>query len=101
VKFVYFIWLLLPLSFLIIWLWATARRIAKAYGVEDTQLYFRQFVFTTIALVVAVGTDQLVGEMMSETLSTEYFDFDIVRWLLYPAILLLGSYIKPRKKKQA
>jgi len=102
---VYLIWFLLPLAFFILWIWSLAKPYLKIPGREHTGNYFMQGVFCVVGLIISIVIDRTeVFENLLESFSYEKLDLRIARWLLYPVVLVVLSFIqqfvaKARKKE--
>ena len=55
----------------------------------------------TVLLVVAIGIDQLGFDEMVESWTAGYLDPQIVKWLIYPAILAIAAELQHLKKRRA
>lgn len=100
----YFLWAILPLILLVMAIWAWLKPILKVYGKEDGKRYFMMFLFCAFIMWLSIMIDQT--EMFKELipkLSFGFLEYNMVRWLTYPAMLYLAgtawdAYDKKKKK---
>ncbi|MCB0323144.1 MAG: hypothetical protein KDD69_06200 [Bdellovibrionales bacterium] len=89
----YLIWLLLPLTFIGLALWAIAKPLFGVQGYESPKSYLGQALYCGFALAIAIGIDQTDFFVSAvESLSMGMLDIAVARWLLYPAVLLVLAY---------
>ncbi len=95
----YFIWLLVPLAFFSFGIWSLIKPWFKVAGREFTGNYFKQGLFCLAAFFIAVWIDRHESyQALLESFSVGKFDLLQVRWLLYPAILVLLAYMQQMLK---
>ena len=90
----YGVWLLLPLSFFLLAVWAVLKPVFKVHGQEYYGDYFKQGLFCSIGLALAIVIHQSDGfNNFIEAYSHRWFNLSIASWLLYPSILVVMAYI--------
>ena len=91
----YIFWGLFPLTLFFFAGKAVYRRVFKIHGREFASEYLSQAIFCSIALALAIYLDQTVFEefILAATIGG-IVDIRILRFLLYPAILVALSYLQ-------
>lgn len=99
----YLFWVLLPLTFLMLFLWAISKKKFGVAGKENAWTYLNQCMFTAVGLAIAIYLDIHTLPAIYEAVPLQDFlDVSIPRFLLYPAVLLLGAQLqKVLSKKEA
>ncbi len=97
---VYLIWVLLPLWYFFFLSWVYLRPFFKVSGKEKLERYGSPFVYSSVCFAIAVGIDQFgVAEAFVDLLtSTGLFSGaiqpGILRFLIYPAVLVFGAQVQ-------
>ena len=100
-RILYILWLLLPLSFFLLALWAVVKPALGVSGRENAKQYSLQGFYCALGLALAIAIDQASWfEGAIEMLSFGWLDISVARWLLYPALLVLGAYIQRYVRKE-
>jgi len=86
---VYVIWALLPLTLMFFGIRSYVRLRLKQGPREDPKDYFFQAGFCWMALFLSVGIDTLGFNALVDLVTAGTLDAGFVRWLIYPAVLLL------------
>ncbi len=98
----YIFWILLPLCFLALSIWAVLKRLSKhSHGRESAREHLNQGFFCLAALLVSVVIDRLLLETYINTAGFGAEQIAIFRWLLYPIVLVALAHINtyfPKKK---
>ena len=97
----YLVWALLPVTLFIMSVRAFIRQKMNCQGKEYVRDVLPAAVYATVALVIAIGIDQLGFDSFLESLTAGFFELDarIVKWLIYPAVLVVMSSVQHQKKR--
>jgi hypothetical protein len=100
----YIVWGLLPFVLFMMAIWGWLKPILKVPGKDDAWGSFKMAVFCSLALIVSIYIDKSEHTAnLVDSVTLGYINIDIVRFLIYPAILLLmakaSDYWKERKSK--
>lgn len=91
---VYIIWAILPLWYVCLTAWVYLRPLFKVSGREKINRYYPSFFWTGGCLVLAVFLDQfgiveaVVGTLMDWGVLPADMQINILRFLLYPAVMV-------------
>jgi hypothetical protein len=91
---IYYIWILLPLVFLLLSLRAVYRRVAGIPRRESPVFFLAQAAFCFVALGLTWWIDTTIFPSIVDVISFGMFDVDVARWVLYPAVLVLLAYLQ-------
>lgn len=94
--YVHYIWLLLPVVYLLIWLKTLYQKASKADFREPPAYYFRQLVYVSVLFGVATLIEKKLYLPLVSPLVEENFGFDGFRLLVYPATLALAAFVHTR-----
>lgn len=97
----YVVWALLPIALLFLSARAFVRQRMKCQGKEYVRDVLPAAIYAAVAFVIAVGIDQLGFYSFIESLTAGYFELDgrIVKWLIYPAVLVVMASVQHQKKR--
>lgn len=91
---IYVIWFLLPLLLLGLAAWAVLKPVFGVSGREDSGDYLKQGLFCLVGFGIALLIDSYSFDEFLLMMSADSQQaVQIVHWLLYPAVLLVMSYI--------
>ena len=104
-QFLYVLWVLLPLCFVGLWIWAFVKPFFGVHGKESARSYFSQAIFCGVCLAIAIFLDQKILLDIEDVMFIDELNVDgkVLRWLLYPAVLVFFAalqaaiYRKPPK----
>ena len=88
---VYILWALLPFTLFCLAMWAVMKKWFKIAGREDPKQYFNQAVYSLMCMIAAILFDQYCLEEIVNAVTMGMLDVDMVRFLLYPFVLLIGA----------
>lgn len=93
---VYLFWGLIPLGLLIVALITFFNNMSREQTNEYVSDYMKQFCYTAGLFVVFIVLDKTVMPAVAEikTLKSIGLDPIIIRWLIYPALLVLAASIQ-------
>jgi len=98
---VYFIWAILPLIFLFLVTQEYLRRVFKKHGKEDIGNYLKQFLYTVIALALAIVFDKYAFPSIADSvLPGRPQETTIISWLLYPLVIVVMLKFTTFKRKK-
>lgn len=104
----YLLWLSLPLFFFGFALWGKLEAISNKDKHENSGDFFRQGVFVSLCVGLAVLIDKFALESFVENYSPEFMPLGFWQVILLPAILVLGAKligptkaIRPGRRKVA
>jgi hypothetical protein len=105
--FLYFIWAILPIALLWMTLQSGTKTALKTGKRDYPKNYFKELAFCSAAFVASIFLDKtMLAEESSFKLLLESLGIDhrLVRWLIYPAIIVLASvinqYFIDKKRKE-
>lgn len=90
---IYGVWSLVPLFFLLNWLWGVLERTGKEQKRGSSIDSFKQFLFVLACVGVAVLIDQLFLEDLVNSLIPDLFPLAFYQVLLLPLVLYLGALV--------
>ena len=91
--FLYIIWALLPLFFFIMALWAKLEQISNKDKRQNPGDFFRQGLFVTACVIIAVLIDQTVLESFVQSLAPDFMPLGFFQIILLPIILLVAAKV--------
>lgn len=97
---VYFIWALLPFTLFCLVIWCKLRRFFRNFGQEPINDYVRWTVFATAGLIIAIGCDKFFTNSVQEHFDLSEDTYNVISWLMYPAVLLAMAKIDEHLKKE-
>lgn len=99
---IYIFWGLLPLGLLIVALITTLNNYSRKNTNEYTTDYLKQFAYAASIYAVFILIDKTVMPLISdlELLQSLEIDTVILRWLLYPALLVFFASIQQHFENQ-
>lgn len=101
----YYIWALLPLALFAVSGYAAWKRVFKMQGREYPKDYVVQAIFCGVLFIVAILLDQYLAMPFVDLIPYESIDGRIIRWLVYPLVLVGAAGIqhlfdKKREKRE-
>lgn len=98
----YILWILLPLTFYLMAIWALVKPWFGFRGRENVKQYCVQGTYCTLGLLLAIAIDTSDWfEKLVEVVSMGLLDISVARWLLYPGILVGMAYLQRVAKGEA
>lgn len=94
----YIIWGLIPISLLLMTLYALYKKVFKRPGREYVSDYFKQVLYSSLGLAVAILFERTVFEGLFMSIIPDENIMMAFRWMIYPAVLLVGAYVIPTPK---
>jgi hypothetical protein len=91
VTFLYIIWFCLPLFFFTIALWSKLEAMSGKDKRENFGDFFKQGVFVTGCVLLAVAIDQYVLADLVAAVSPDFIPLGLYQFLLLPFILYIGA----------
>jgi hypothetical protein len=90
---IYVLWSLVPLFFLLTWLWGVLERLGKEEKRGSSIDAFKQFLFVLFCVAVCIVIDQTILEDVVNSLFADFLPLPVYQVLLLPLILYLGALV--------
>lgn len=84
----YGIWMLFPLSFLVMAGYASSKKWFKIPGREYPSEYLKQGFYCVLGLLLAIGFDKVIYPVIVDMLVLDSAAENVFRFLIYPGVLL-------------
>jgi hypothetical protein len=90
---IYIVWSLLPLALGAVCLRAAVRAAINSPGREYPTDTFTQFLFCAVLFAVSIFVDRVMFPPVAPFFELPFFDPVMVRWLIYPSLLVVCASI--------
>ena len=88
------VWSILPALLLLLTIWSSFKLKFLKGDREPTGMYFKQFLFTSIALLVsALILYSGIVVTINEKWLFDFVEVSFLEWLIYPAVLVLFAVV--------
>ena len=90
---IHVVWIIIPLFFFAIALYAKLEMIGNKHKVDNPKDFLRQAAFTTLCTGIAFIIDEYALEGLVQSLSPDWIPVMFYRILLLPLILVIGAHL--------
>lgn len=92
-KILYGAWCLLPATYLFLGIWSLLEAKSKPQSRQNPGDYFKQVLFLTICVAVAVGLDQYLIKDYAPKYSPEFIPYGFYQFMSFPVTLVIGARV--------
>lgn len=90
---IYVLWSLVPLFFLLTWLWGVLERLGKEEKRGSSLDAFKQFFFVLLCVLVCIAIDQTVLADIVSNIFADFLPLALFQVILLPVVLYLGALV--------